>query len=91
MKITSGAVATIAVILVLLAGTCIADAGQRRACRNGHCYQPKYVQPYANNGCFNFRFFGDFRGPCGEQLRKAIEIDTPDPRSWTAYDNCIGL
>jgi hypothetical protein len=50
-----------------------------------------YVRPYANGGWFNFRFFGDFRGPCGPELRKAIEIDTPDPRYWNAYDDCIGL
>jgi hypothetical protein len=91
MKMTLAATASIAVTLALLAAASAADAGQRRACRNGHCYPPRYVQPYWNNGWFNFRFFGDFRGPCGPELRKAIEIDTPDPRYWNAYDNCIGL
>jgi hypothetical protein len=90
MKVTMG-LAAITVALALIMCASIADAGQRRACHNGHCYQPRYVQPYANNGWLNFRFFGDFRGPCGEQLRKAIEIDTPDPRYWNAYDNCVGL
>jgi hypothetical protein len=28
---------------------------------------------------------------CDELLRKAIQIDTPDPRYWNAYDACIGL
>jgi hypothetical protein len=46
---------------------------------------------YAQNGWFDFRFFGDFRGPCGPLPRKAIEIDTPDPRYWNACDDCIGL
>lgn len=30
-------------------------------------------------------------GRCDEMLRKAIAIDTPDPRYWNAYDACIGL
>jgi len=31
------------------------------------------------------------RERCDELLRKAIAIDTPDPRYWNAYDACIGL
>ncbi len=53
--------------------------------------RPRYVRPYAQDGWFNFRFFGDFSGPCGPLLKKAIEIDTPDPRYWNAYENCIGM
>jgi hypothetical protein len=67
-------------LIALTTGMSVTDAGQGRACRNAHCYQPKYIQPYADNGWFNFRFLGDFWGPCGPELRKAIEIDTPDDR-----------
>jgi hypothetical protein len=91
VKIGRTSLAIAAALVALTTGMSLADAGRRRTCRNGHCYQPYYVRPYANGGWFNFRFFGDFRGPCGPELRKAIEIDTPDPRYWTAYDNCIGL
>ncbi len=92
MKITSGALAAIAALVALAAGIQAAEAGHRDCRQGGPCYQSrKYVRPYAQNGWFNFRFFGDYGGPCGPLLRKAIEIDTPDPRYWNAYDSCIGL
>ena len=93
MNFTRGAFATIAALLTLTAGMSPAEAAHRSDCRyGGPCYQGRtYVRPYAQNGWFDFRFFGDFRGPCGPLLRKAIEIDTPDPRYWNAYDRCIGL
>ena len=90
MKIATGAFAIIATLSMLIAGSCGADAGQHRACRSGgHCAPHNHVRPHS--GWFDFRFFGDFSGPCGPLLRKAIEIDTPDPRYWNAYDACIGL
>jgi hypothetical protein len=92
MNFTRGAFATIAALLTLTAGMSFAEAAHRGDCRHGgHCYPRNSVRPYAQNGWFDFRFFGDFRGPCGPLLRKAIEIDTPDPRYWNAYDDCIGL
>lgn len=93
MKTTKATHTTIAAALLALAsGMSAAEAGHRADCRHGgQCYQRNYVRPYADNGWFNFRFFGDYSGPCGPLLRKAIEIDTPDPRYWNAYDDCIGL
>ncbi|MGH9811319.1 MAG: hypothetical protein ACRD9W_29435 [Terriglobia bacterium] len=92
MKFSRGAFATIAALLALTACMSLAEAAHRSDCRHGsRCYPRSYVRPYAQNGWFDFRFFGDFRGPCGPLLRKAIEIDTPDPRYWNAYDDCIGL
>lgn len=92
MKVTRASLAIAAALLTLASGISAAEAGHRSDCRHGrHCYQRNYVRPYAENGWFNLRFFGDFSGPCGPLLRKAIEIDTPDPRYWNAYDSCIGL
>jgi len=93
MKTTKATLTTIAVgVLALAAGVSLAEAGHRADCgHGGQCYQRNYVRPHAENGWFNFRFFGDYSGPCGPLLRKAIEIDTPDPRYWNAYDSCIGL
>ncbi|MGZ3356944.1 MAG: hypothetical protein ACXVBO_19090 [Isosphaeraceae bacterium] len=93
MKITRGSLAIAAALLALASGMSLAEAGRRADCRHGaQCYKgPGYVRPYAQNGWFNFRFFRDYSGPCGPLLRKAIEIDTPDPRYWNAYDSCIGL
>ena len=93
MKIAYGALAAIAALVVLTAHIPAAEAGRRADCKQGGpCYQSrKYVRPYADDGWFSFRFFGDFSGPCGPLLRKAIEIDTPDPRYWNAYDRCIGI
>lgn len=92
MKVTRASLAIAAALLALASGMSAAEAGRRSDCRHGdHCYQRNYVRPYAENGWFNFRFFGDLSGPCGPLLRKAIEIDTPDPRYWNAYDDCIGL
>jgi hypothetical protein len=92
MKITRASLAIAAALFALTSVMSLAEAGHRADCRHGgHCYQRNYVRPYAENGWFNFRFFGDFSGPCGPLLRKAIEIDTPDPRYWNAYDRCIGL
>lgn len=93
MKITRRALCAIAALVALTAANSLAEAGQRGGCRHGsHCYQGRaYVRPYPQDGWFNFRFFGDFSGPCGPLLAKAIEIDTPDPRYWNTYDRCIGL
>jgi hypothetical protein len=92
MKFTTALLAIAATLVALMATMPSAEAGQRNGCRHGQCYKgPGYVRPYAQNGWFNFRFFGDFSGPCGPLLRKAIEIDTPDPRYWNAYEDCIGM
>jgi hypothetical protein len=93
MKKTKAILAMIAAALLALpASPSLAEAGHRSDCRHGKCYKgPGYVRPYAQDGWFNFRFFGDFSGPCGPLLKKAIEIDTPDPRYWNAYENCIGM
>ena len=78
-------------LLSFAVGVPFAAAGHRSDCRYGKCYKnPGYASHDAQNGWFNFRFFGDFSGPRGPLLRKAIEIDTPDPRYWNAYDDCIG-
>ena len=93
MKITSGALLTIAALVTMTAGISAAEAEHRSGCRHHGCYRG-YYPPYPRNGdsgWLSFRFFGDFGGPCGPLLRKAIEIDTPDPRYWNAYDRCIGL
>jgi hypothetical protein len=41
----------------------------------------------------DFSIFGFTNSPpkCRPLLRKAIEIDTPDPRYWNAYYDCIGF
>lgn len=91
MKIACGALAAIAMLIVLTASSPAAEAGSRAHCRQGSCYQGRHARPYAKDGWFSFRFFGDFSGPCGPLLRKAIEIDTPDPRYWNAYERCIGI
>jgi hypothetical protein len=93
MKVASFILCAIAALVALTAGTSPAEAEQRSGCRHGsNCYQGRaYVRPYPQEGWLSFRFFGDFSGPCGPLLRKAIEIDTPDPRYWNAYDRCIGL
>ncbi len=93
MNIETVRVALVAVFIGLIAGAPLADAGQRKVCRHGaKCYKaPRYVRPYVEDGWLNFRFFGDFSGPCAPLLRDAIEIDTPDPRYWNAYEHCVGM
>ena len=93
MKIAFGARLAIAALVMLTAQIPVAEAGRRTDCKQGGpCYQSrKHVRPDAGDGWFNFRFFGDFSGPCGPLLRKAIGIDTPDPRYWNAYDRCTGI
>ncbi|HZP07906.1 hypothetical protein [Methyloceanibacter sp.] len=93
MKIERVSLAAIAILVALTVATPLAEAGQHKACRHGaKCYKaPRYVRPYAAEGWLNFRFFGDFSGPCAPLLRDAIEIDTPDPRYWNAYEHCIGM
>lgn len=41
----------------------------------------------------DFYIFGLTNSPpkCRPLLKKAIEIDTPDPRYWNAYYDCIGF
>jgi len=59
----------------------MADAGQSR-----HRYH-RYALRLARLAAVRLRV----RERCDELLRKAIAIDTPDPRYWNAYDACIGL
>jgi hypothetical protein len=44
-------------------------------------------------GSVDFSIFGFTNSPpkCRPLLREAIEIDTPDPRYWNAYYDCIGF
>ena len=65
MKIACGALAAIAMLIVLTANSPAAEAGSRAHCRQGSCYQGRNARPYAEDGWFSFRFFGDFSGPCG--------------------------
>jgi len=41
----------------------------------------------------DFYIFGFTNSPpkCRPLLKQAIEIDTPDPRYWNAYYDCIGF
>jgi len=66
----------------------MADAGQSR-----HRYH-RYANPDYPRGYYGARLAAvrlRVRERCDELLRKAIAIDTPDPRYWNAYDACIGL
>jgi hypothetical protein len=89
MKIRKSAVVLLSALLVVNAATSMADAGQsrHRYYRNANPDHPRGY--YAWRG---LRLFGFGYGErCDELLRKAITIDTPDPRYWNAYDACIGL
>ncbi len=67
-------------VAVLLLGP-QAEAGQTRS---------KYQR---QDSGVDFYIFGFNNSPpkCRPLLRKAIEIDTPDPRYWNAYYDCIGF
>jgi hypothetical protein len=58
-----------------------AEAGQMRT---KHQHQESSV---------DFYIFGFTNSPpkCRPLLKQAIEIDTPDPRYWNAYYDCIGF
>jgi hypothetical protein len=89
MKIGKSAVVLLSALLMVSAATSMADAGQSR-----HRYH-RYANPDYPRGYYGWRglrLFGFGYGErCDEMLRKAIAIDTPDPRYWNAYDACIGL
>ena len=90
IKITRSVLGTITVFLALTAAMPIAEAGQR-AHRHYRSVDPGYAQD-RGYGWRGLRLFGFGYGErCDELLRKAIRIDTPDPRYWNAYDACIGL
>ena len=90
MKIRNSASVLLAALLVVSAATSTADAGQSR-----YRYHRYANQDYPRGGFYGWpglRLFGFGYGErCDELLRKAIAIDTPDPRYWNAYDACIGL
>ena len=71
----------LALFIVLLCLAPHAEAGQ---VRNKHQRQESSV---------DFYIFGLTNSPpeCRPLLKKAIEIDTPDPRYWNAYYDCIGF
>jgi hypothetical protein len=60
-------------------------AGQRAHGAHGN-------SSYRDSGPRGLNLFGFGYGEeCDRRLLKAIEIDTPDPRYWNAYYECIGL
>ena len=67
-------------VAVLLLGP-QAEAGQKRSIQQ------------RQDGGVDFYIFGFTNSPpkCRPLLRQAIEIDTPDPRYWNAYYDCIGF
>ena len=71
----------LAALVALLCIVSHAEAGQMRS---KHQRQESSV---------DFSIFGFTNSPpkCRPLLRKAIEIDTPDPRYWNAYYDCIGF
>jgi hypothetical protein len=89
VKILGTTVALLTALLVLGPAMTLAEAGQDRY--RSHRYEnPDY--PRGSYGWRGMRLFGFGYGKrCDELLRKAIQIDTPDPRYWNAYDTCIGL
>jgi hypothetical protein len=89
MKMKSAAVTLLAAVLVLGTALSTAEAGQGRY-RYHRYTNPEYPRDDGYHGWRGLRLFG-YGERCDELLRKAIRIDTPDPRYWNAYDACIGL
>jgi hypothetical protein len=91
MKIKSAAVTLLAAVLVLGTALSTAEAGQGRY-RYHRYTNPEYPRDDGYHGWRGLRLFGfEYGERCDELPRKAIRIDTPDPRYWNAYDACIGL
>ena len=71
-------------LLLFVAILCLAPHAEAGQARGKHQRQESSV---------DFSIFGFTNSPpkCRPLLRKAIEIDTPDPRYWNAYYDCVGF
>jgi hypothetical protein len=78
-------------LIALTTGMSVADAGQGPRLPQCPLLSAEIHPALREQWLVQFPLLRRLRGPCGPELRKAIKIDTPDPRYWIAYDNCIGL
>jgi hypothetical protein len=67
-----------------IALVCIVPHAEAKQMRSKHQRQNSSID-------LNIFGFGNTPPQCEKYRRQAIEIDTPDPRYWNAYYDCIGF